>query len=134
MAWGVLDQKPVEATKDYLKWSGELFQQPAKKQKNTVSKDVTVTSQERHSRRPKDVTHPPSDVLETSYAGHEISAPKTSYLDNHIPTAERASNAAPPQPPSSKGRIADEPKCMNGHDVGRPLIDDLSIPTFLRRE
>jgi hypothetical protein len=31
MAWGTLDGKPVEATKDYLRWSGEPFKPRAKK-------------------------------------------------------------------------------------------------------
>jgi hypothetical protein len=34
MDWGELDGKPIRATKDYLKWNGELFERQPKKQKN----------------------------------------------------------------------------------------------------
>jgi hypothetical protein len=34
VGWGKLDRKPIEPTKDYLKWSGELFDRQPKKQKN----------------------------------------------------------------------------------------------------
>ena len=38
VGWGKLDGKSIERTKDYLKWSGELFEREAKNQKGREKK------------------------------------------------------------------------------------------------
>jgi len=48
-AWGELDAKPLQATKEYLKWTGEVFESRPKKQKNGEQKSS--------GRRPKVLTH-----------------------------------------------------------------------------
>lgn len=97
MAWGELDGRPVEATKDYLKWDGVLFERQSQKQKNGAQKTSGC--------RTKDVTSdvlttsatPASDVLKTSERRPIISAQKTSNLVQPSPSAEREARLGNPE-------------------------------------
>jgi hypothetical protein len=91
MAWGELDGRPVEATKDYLRWNGVRFEQPSQKQKNgelnsSGRRGKYVTSDELNTSDPL----PPDDV-NTSEGRQSI------YESN-------SSNLGKPSPPAKRGR------------------------------
>jgi hypothetical protein len=95
MAWGEMDGKPVEATKDYLHWDGVLFER--KSQKLCSSNAKRENSEQKTSGcRTKDVTPdeqktsppPPTDEQKTSDGGAKITELKTSDLVQPSPPAK----------------------------------------------
>lgn len=60
MGWGELDGKPIKATKDYLNWTGELFDRRSETEKRRI-KVVGPTNKSSHCRRTKVVSPPLSD-------------------------------------------------------------------------
>ena len=74
VGWGKLDGKPIEPTKDYLKWPGEVFDRGAQKQKNTPVKRLRVNNQTSHR----------GDTLNHSLGGPS-ETPNASYPKPPIP-------------------------------------------------
>jgi hypothetical protein len=91
VGWGRLDGKSIEPTKDYLKWTGELFDHPTSKNRKTANQsrqgDVPKSSSDSE---PKSSLGSPGDEPKSSYARHSDREPKSSYL-------------VQPSPPSGKG-------------------------------
>jgi hypothetical protein len=79
MAWGVLDGKPVEATKDYLHWDGVLFDRP-QKQKNDESNASGCSKKCVTPDAPNASAPLPSDAPNASEGEPIITAPNASNL------------------------------------------------------
>jgi hypothetical protein len=128
MAWGSLDGKPVEATKDYLEWDGVLFERTTK----TVLKVAQSVHPVRRKRTLLSVqsVHPLTEVSVQSV--HRETVPMVAQSvhtkSNHLPKGECPESAAV----SKRDAAA---VLSNGHAAGSPILPDdgLTIPTFLRR-
>jgi len=114
-AWGELDAKPLQATKEYLKWTGEVFESRPKKQKNGEQKSS--------GRRPKVLTHD-----EKKYSAPSSTDDQKYSEGKPVNRAQKYSDIDQPSPTALSGAAA----AGIGHNAGPPL-DDLSIPEFLRR-
>jgi hypothetical protein len=115
-AWGELDGNPVQATKDYLKWDGEIFSnrpemQKIGERKSSVRIPKVVTADDQ-----KYSATPPTDDQRYSEVGSVNREQKYSDLVQPYPSAHQGATAA-----AGIGRNAEPP------------LDDLAIPTFLRR-
>jgi hypothetical protein len=93
VGWGKLDGRSIEPTKDYLKWSGELFEHPTSKKRKTANQssqsDVPKSSR---ADVPKSSRGVPNSVPKSSEGKPPNSAPKSSYLDQPSPHLEKAGN------------------------------------------
>src|SRR5262249_4911703 len=83
MAWGTLDGKPVEATKDYLHWDGVLFDRP-QKQKNEESNASGCSKKCVTPDAPNASPPQPSDAPNATDGAAIITAPNASKLE-HVP-------------------------------------------------
>lgn len=133
VAWGELDGRPVQATKDYLKWNGELFQRRHNPDVKPI-KPKRLNSEQKYSpRRPKVLTHdeqkysapPPTDDQKYSEGNPPDREQKYSDLDT-------------PSPPSETGTVpvVVEDWQRNSKLPAERLDDfpaDGGIPAFLRR-
>jgi hypothetical protein len=69
VGWGVLDGKSIEPTKDYLKWSGEVFDRASSSKTLTPVKPFKVNGQTVHGvERPNRSTDAPVERPNRSYA------------------------------------------------------------------
>jgi hypothetical protein len=96
VGWGVLDGKSIEPTKDYLKWTGEVFDRRRPKTEKRPTKPFKVTNQTAHRLdQPNRSPGVPSDQPNRSYAKPPNDRSNRSYLDQPLPPsysrlAERA--------------------------------------------
>jgi hypothetical protein len=122
MGWGEIDDRPIKATKDYLKWDGELFNRHPQKQKNAEQKSS--------ARRPKVLTTddqkssatPVSDDQKYSEGKPADREQKYSNLDTPSPSGEARAGPAIQEDWQRNSRLPYE-----------RLADDGGIPDFLRR-
>jgi hypothetical protein len=121
MAWGELDGKPIRSTKDYLTWTGELFQRQSEKQKNGEQKysdrrpKVLTTDDQKYS------APPPSD--DQRYSEGRPPDRERKYSDIDLPSPIPVTVL----PPDDWRRNAKSP------DERLEIPADDSIPPFLRR-
>jgi hypothetical protein len=143
MEWGELDGKPIKATKDYLHWTGELFDR-GHNPNVKLPKNKRLNSEQKYSHRGTKVLttddqkySPPlaSDDRKYSEGGQDDREQKYSDLALPSPIGE----AVPPASTSDDGtawRIAADDWRRDSKTEAERLHsadDDLSIPEFLRR-
>jgi hypothetical protein len=91
VGWGVLDGKSIEPTKDYLKWTGEVFDRASSSKTLTPVKPFRVNGQTVHRGDPLNRSlGGPSDPLNRSYAEPPIPRSNRSYLDQPSPHLKKA--------------------------------------------
>lgn len=129
-AWGNIDGKPVTATKDYLNWTGELFD---RRLLNPISQERLFTSPRRKKYvRGDDQPDGSSDVKNTSEGKPPGRRKKYVRSRGTISLGEQEGKQDEPVPPPEHAPI--------GHNARPPLQpdkyeipSDLSIPEFMRR-
>jgi hypothetical protein len=122
--WGVLDGKSIEPTKDYLKWTGKVFDRSDQKQKNTPFKRLRVNSQTSHGGDTLNRSlGGPSETPNASYPKPPIPRSNASYLDQPYPPS--AARSAPPH-----GAVATAASKTVHDDPAR--IDDAKAPRLPR--
>jgi hypothetical protein len=142
MEWGELDGKPIKATKDYLHWTGELFDRSCNPNVKPP-KNKRLNSEQKYSHRGTKVLtaddqkySPPlaSDDRKYSEGGQVDREQK--YSDLALPSP--IGQAAPPVGTSDATalRLAAADRRRRGRTEAERLNspeDDLSIPKFLLR-
>jgi hypothetical protein len=134
-AHGWLDGKPIQATKDYLKWDGTPFRKSATKKRKPNGTSVQIATESTHyddqkySYASTKSTHRDPQKSEISYDDQKYSYLKTS---PYSAPAERGVEAAEEAAPFGIGHNAGPP--LNTPVDLPELVDDLSIPAFLRRQ
>lgn len=89
MAWGEMDGRPVEATKDYLKWGGALFERPSQKQKNGERNTTGRSTKYNTSVDQNTTAHPPPVDRNTTEGRPIIDESNTTNLGQPPVHAER---------------------------------------------
>jgi hypothetical protein len=124
MNWGELDGKPIRSTKDYLQWTGELFERRPKKQKNG--------EQKYSARRPKVLT---SD--DQKYSATPATDDQKYSEGNHSDREQKYSDLAQPSPPrEAEARPLPVEEWQRNSKLPAERLDcpnDGSLPTFMRR-
>jgi hypothetical protein len=91
VGWGKLDGKSIEPTKDYLKWTGEVFERRRPKSEKRPTKPHRVNGPTVHrGERANRSLGVPSERSNRSYAKPPNDRPNHSYLDQPYPQLEKA--------------------------------------------
>jgi hypothetical protein len=145
VGWGELDGKRIEATKDYLRWDGELFD---RNRNDSASKTKRSNRRKNHSLLNGKTTHTESATAETPMSGKttHINGPPTerknhSYLELPSPLAVDADvagighNLGPPLMPADDRLPWSTPTVTEivGANPRLVIPDHLTIPEFMRR-
>jgi hypothetical protein len=111
VGWGTLDGKSIEATKDYLKWTGEVFVRVRPKTEKRPTKPHRVNSQTVHrGEQPNRSLGVPSEQANRSYTTPPNDRPNHSYLGQPSPCQLSSS-------PPSDGRRSRTLKLVAGTEV-----------------